>query len=138
MPGGHGTDAKEFRAQAAQACWIAGRALTDQDQKFWLRLADEWYQLTLQAELGRLSPATFKRVQTMGHLLQSENHVIRGERHIERQREIVARPDDITNQTAIRSFDAGGATGCPRRRGYLLGSRLAAYILHDVQHGNAV
>jgi hypothetical protein len=51
------------------------------------------HQLALQAELGRLSPATLqtiKRVEMMDHLLQSEHHVMRGEHHIERQREVVA------------------------------------------------
>ena len=106
MTSAHRTDATQFREQAAQARWIAARALTDEDQKFWLRLADELHQLALQAELGRLSPATLqtiKRVEMMDHLLQSEHHVMRGEHHIERQREIVASLEKTDPQEAGRA-----------------------------------
>jgi gluconate kinase len=94
MTGGDWTDATEFRAQAAQARWLAARALTDQDRSFWLNLAGEWHQLAVQAQLNRASYATvqsFKRAAIMDHLLQIEHHVMQGERHIERQREIVAK-----------------------------------------------
>jgi gluconate kinase len=106
MPNSRLADAQEFRAQAALARFLAARALKDQDRTFWLKLADEWLQLALQAELHRVSPATLqsiKRAAMRNHLLQIEQHVMQGERHIERQREIVAKLEQIDAEHAFRA-----------------------------------
>jgi hypothetical protein len=108
MPGASSyvTEAQEFRSQAAQARWLAARALKERDRVFWLRLADEWHQLAVQAELKHVSPTTLqsvKRRAMMDHLLQVEHHVVQGQRHVERQREIVARLEQIESEEAGRA-----------------------------------
>lgn len=110
MPDGNSfvTEAREFRSQAAQARRLAARAFEERDRLFWQRLADEWHQLAVQAEIKHASPSTLQSIRRqamMDHLLQVEHHVMQGERHVERQREIVAKLEQIDPEEAARALE---------------------------------